>query len=680
MGKTISNGFIGLWQKGNLYAFFAIILFLFYVLNGNVGVMDWYKDSAYLHYIKTALTEFDTLPYFWWSKIDQISWIPPVKATSAFISIPETTLFSPLTPLLYILSEIVYLKFYVLVQCLVGLSGVIALRRRLQWNDIQFRTYLVVFLFSPIVFQHIAVGYFPWYNIFFFPWLIFFLAEKKVFTKIVGMSAVLALVLLQGGVYVFVWFVMLLFFYGIYKLIIERNYMTILQIIGAIVFVFLLAHVRIYAASLSFTDFSREWFETNGYNPFNFLFYALIPTVTIQPLDLLFWTNMFRLGIPQHDAGIFWGLVVIMVLVMVVQFKKVFKKDTESQDIINYKAIFFAAATIFIFSFFSVWVTITRTIQLMVDLPFFESIKNYGYRLGIPAYLGFSLVAANHVERIWIVLLRVTRRKPWLIFKRLVKILFNIFLIGLGSTYFSLMIFKKPILSQLYGVISKAYGNTGHFWLRNRMEGILENNLTFYFSRLDRLYTTLQNVILIIFVVFFVVFIITLIIEINKNSINKINERFPFAKLELALVLPLIFSTSMWVHLATRTPYNSRPKQNVTPPELVVISEQSNVSPAMEVTPQKLIITQIDNANVEGYLFPNIKAIEYKNLKITSRNGILLNSQNHLMVKPLDNKTIIIEFTTEKIKRAIWITILSWTGVIVFFLVRNFRPKKLRDN
>ena len=168
--------------------------------------------------------------------------------------------------------------------------------------------------------------------------------------------------------------------------------------------------------------------------------------------------------------------------------------------------------------------------------------------------------------------------------------------------------------------------------------------------------------------------------DINKSSIDKINKRFPFAKLELALVLPLIFSTSMWVHLATRTPYDSRPKQNVTPPELVVISEQSNVSPTMEVTPQKLIITQIDNAKVEGYLFPNIKAVEYKNLKITSRNGILLNSQNHLMVKPLDNKTIIIEFTTEKIKRAIWITILSWTGVIVFFLVRNFRPKKLRDN
>ena len=677
--NKIADNLIRNWQKGKLYVCFFIILFLFYAINGNVGVMDWYKDSAYLHYIKTALTEFDTLPYFWWSTIDEISWIPPVKATSVFISIPETTLFSPLTPLLYILSEIVYLKFYVLVQCLVGLSGVIALRRRLLWNDIQFRTYLVMFLFSPIIFQHIAVGYFPWYNIFFFPWLVFFLAEKKSFTKIIGMSVVLALVLLQGGVYVFVWFVMLLFLYGFYSMIIERNYMTILQIFGAIVLVFLLAHVRIYTASLAFADFSREWFETNGYNPFNFLFYALIPTVTIQPLDLLFWTNLIRLGIPQHDAGIFWGLVILMVMVMVFRFKEILKEDTKSHNIINYKAIYFSAVTIFIFSFFSIWVTVTRTIQLLVDLPFFESIKNYGYRLGIPAYLGFSLVAANHVERIWIVLLRVARRKPWLLFKRLAKILFNIYLIGLGSTYFGLMIFKKPILSQLHGVISKAYDNTGHFWLRNRMEGIFENNLTFYFNRLDRLYSTLQNVILVIFAVFVVVYIITLIIKVNKNSIDKINARFPFAKLELALVLPLIFSTFMWVHLATRTPYDSKPKQNVAPPELVVISEQSNVLPMMVATPQKLIITQIDNANVEGYLFPNIKAVEYKNLKITSRNGILFNSQNHLMVKPLDNQPIIIELTTEKIKRAIWITILSWVGVMIFFIARNFRPKKLRD-
>lgn len=678
--NKIADNLIRNWQKGNLYAFFAIILFLFYALNGNVGVMDWYKDSAYLHYIKTALTEFDTLPYFWWSKIDNISWIPPVKATSTFISIPETTLFSPLTPLLYILSEIVYLKFYVLVQCFVGLSGVIALRRRLQWNDIQFRTYLVLFLFSPIIFQHVAVGYFPWYNIFFFPWLIFFLAEKRSLIKIVGMSAVLALVLLQGGVYVFVWFVMLLLLYGFYKMIIERNYMTILQIVGAIALVFLLAHVRIYAASLTFADFSREWFETNGYNPFNFLFYALIPTVTVQPLDLLFWTNLIWIGIPQHDAGIFWGLVVIMVLVMIVRFKEIFKKGTKSQNTINYQAIFFAAATIFIFSFFSVWMTITGTVQLLVDLPFFESIKNYGYRLGIPAYLGFSLVAANYVEKIWVVLLRVARKKPWLIFKRLTKILFNISLIGLGSTYFSLIIFKKPIISQIHNVVSTAYNNTGHFWLRNKMEGITENDLNFYFSRFDGLYSTLQNVVFIIFVVFVVVYIITLVIKINRNRIDKINERFPFAKLELALVLPLIFSTSMWVHLGTRTPYEYHPKQDVAPPELVVISEQPNVQPMMEVTPQKLIITQVDKAIVEGYLFPNIKAVEYKNLKVTSRNGVLFDSQSRLMVKPIDDQQIIIEFRTEKIKRAMWITILSWAGVLIFFIVSGFRSKILQED
>ncbi|MEE9573133.1 MAG: hypothetical protein V3W20_08810, partial [Candidatus Neomarinimicrobiota bacterium] len=656
--NKITDNLIRNWQKGNLYAFFAIILFLFYALNGNVGVMDWFKDSAYLHYIKTALTEFDTLPYFWWNKIDEISWIPPVKATSVFISIPETTLFSPLTPLLYILSEIVYLKFYVLVQCLVGLSGVFALRKQLQWNDIQFRTYLVLFLFSPIVFQHIAVGYFPWYNIFFFPWLIYFLAETKSFTKVMGMSAVLALVLLQGGVYVFVWFVMLLFLYGFYNMAIERTYMTILQIIGATVLVFLLAHVRIYTASLAFADFSREWFETNGYNPLNFLFFALVPTITIQPLDLLFWTNLIRIGILPHDAGIFWGLVILMVIVMVFRFKEIFKEDTKSQNIINYKAIFFAAVTIFIFSFFSVWATIMRTIQLLVDLPFFESIKNYGYRLGIPAYLGFSLVTANHVERIWIVVLRIARRKPWLIFKKLAKMLFNISLIGLGSTYFGMIIFKYAILNQLHDVISKAYNNTGHFWLHKRMEGILENNLTFYFSRLEGLYVTVHNIILDIFVVFVIVYIITLIIKINKDSINKINAKFPFIKLELALVLPLMFSTFMWVQLATRTPYDSHPKQNVAPPEVVVISKQSNALPLMKATPQKLIITQINNANVGGYLFPNIKAVEYKNLKITSRNGYLYNSKNRLMVKPLDNQPIIIEFTTEKIKQAIWITIL----------------------
>jgi hypothetical protein len=294
--------------------------------------------------------------------------------------------------------------------------------------------------------------------------------------------------------------------------------------------------------------------------------------------------------------------------------------------------------------------------------------------------LAFSLVAANYVEKIWMVLSRVMRRKLWLIFKRLTRILFNISLIGLGSAYFSLVIFKKPILSPIHAVISKAYNNTGQFWLRAKMEGIAENNLNFYFSRFDRIYSILQNVILIIFIVFAVVYIITIVIKINRNRIDKINERFPFVKLELALVLPLIFSVFMWVHLATRTSYDSRPKQNVAPPEVVVISEQSNMRPMMEATPQKLIIKQVDNAKVAGYLFPNIKAVEYKNLKVTSRNGVLFDSQDRLMVKPLDGQPITIEFATANIKRALWITILSWIGVIVFFIVSGFQQKKLLDD
>jgi ATP-dependent Zn protease len=136
----------------------------------------------------------------------------------------------------------------------------------------------------------------------------------------------------------------------------------------------------------------------------------------------------------------------------------------------------------------------------------------------------------------------------------------------------------------------------------------------------------------------------------------------------------------MWVHLATRTSYDSRPKQNVAPPEVVVIPELHNVHPKMKTTPQKLIIEQVDNINVEGYLFPNIKAVEYKNLKVTSQNGILFDSQNRLMVKPLDNQPITVEFKTEKIKQALWITILSWIGVIIFFIVSSFQRTKLLDD
>ena len=668
MSKLVSNKLVWFWEKGYLYLLAALILFLYYALNDRIGVMDWFKDPAYLNYITSALNDFDTLPYFWWNKLECISWIPPVAATSSFISIPETTLFSPFTPLLYFLKEIVFLKLYLFIHGLIGIFGTIALRKRLEWNDIQFRTFSVLFLFSPIIFQHVAIGYLPWYNIFFFPWLIYFLTARRTIKRITGMSAILALILLQGGVYVFVWFFMLIGLYTLFQGILENKWIRFIELVVVVGLVSLLAYVRVYATSLVYSDFDRMWFEPAGYNPINFLIYALTPTLLIQPFDLLFWTNLVTLGIPAHDSGIFWGLSVFMVAILFIKYKNIFRQDSNTiRQRLNYKAVFFSASIIFVFSFFYNWHWLMRGISLLMTFPFFESIKNYGHRLAIPAYLGFSIVMANYANEIWHVLHKFTLAKFWIGIKKLSKAMLILSIGGLGLLYLLLKLFTKLIIGKLLVWMTEAYNNTGGFWLRKRMEGINENDLEFYLKQIENRFNIFQHWLFIVLMIFIIIFTFLYLLKRFKYLFSGITMRFPHVKFELLLALPLFFATSNWVSLATSVPFSDRPRQEVLPPQIIYANQNIEAEIETIVTPQSLTIIQTQNGRPNTYIFSEILANDGICLSVSTNNATLANDGNRLALEAVDDSIIKIIYETDKIKRALWITILSWAGVVVFF-------------
>lgn len=680
MSKTISNRFIRLWEKGLLYIILASIVYAVYSLSTNVGVMDWRKELTYFNYIKTSLVDYNMFPYLWWEKLNNIDWYPAISATAVFIAIPETPVFSPIIPLIMIMSVVGFIKLYMFLIFIIGVVGVVKLKKRLNWNDIQFRTYCTMYLFSPIIMQHLAIGFSPWINLFLFPWFIYFLAEKKVMKSAIGIAGTLALALLQGGIYIFIWFMMIFLLYSLISLITERNWEIALRIILVPLFALLLALVRIYSTANAYADFTRVWFETNGYNPFNFLFYALIPTVTIEPIDLLFWTDLFMIGIPQHDGGIFWGLIVIMVLVMVFRFKEIFKKDKKSQSRINYKAMFFTATIIFIFSFFSVWAAIMRTIQSLIYLPFFESIKNYGFRWAIPAYLGFTLVLANNIEKIWLVLSDWLKTKIWINIKTVAIILFKVAVLGLGVVWLVLLFLKNQILDQFKNVISIAFNGEAFAFIRNRMEGMDQKNLEFYFLKAENLYSVIQQWILITFIFLFMIVVFALIFKINRNKTAIIIEKYPFLKFEMLLAIPLLFSMSMWTKLAISVPYSDFPVQTVESPTVIVGGDSLYSVPKISVTPKEMIIKQEVKKQPYGYKFPKILARDSKYLLVKTKNAVLFSVQNELMIKPLDNEEIIVTFKTKTINRTLLITLISWLGSIIFFIVSNLRSKKLRDS
>jgi len=145
------------WAKGYIYVILLLALYspLFFLFN-RVGINDTMKEVQYFSYIKTSLVQFHSLPYFLWKVPDLFLGYPALQ-TRNFIANPETTLFSPLTPLLAFLRWPVFIKLFLLVHLLIGVAGSFFLKKRLRWNDTQFRIFFISFFFSALILKKFSI-------------------------------------------------------------------------------------------------------------------------------------------------------------------------------------------------------------------------------------------------------------------------------------------------------------------------------------------------------------------------------------------------------------------------------------------------------------------------------------------------------------------------------------------
>ena len=677
MSKAVSNRLIWFWEKGYLYIAIACLIHFVWFLSDNVGILDWIKEIAYFEYFKTAFNDYHTLPYFWWNILEEVAWRPPIPGTSALIANPETALFSPLTPLLYLLNAQVYIKLYIIIQFLVGVSGLFALKSKLSWDNSQFRTFVALFLFSPIIMQHIAVGYFTWYNFYLFPWLIYFVANRRAMVGIVGSAAVLGLIVLQGGIYIVQYIGLFYILYEVFHILFEKEWKRILRILIVPLLAVLLALVRIYITGYAYGDYVRPWVEIDAYNTSFFLFYALIPTVTIPPLNLFFHSDLLGWSLTPHDSGQFWGLSIIMLAVIVAKYKKiVHKASSQRQNRLNYNAVFIASSVLLIISFYQIWYLTMRVVSLL-DIPLFESIKNHGIRFIMGSYFGFALLLANYSKEIWEEFHQFVDTKFWKTTKKLLGKLFQIILIGMSFMVVFLKIFKKIIASKFGEFITGAYNNTGYYWLRKRMEGINENSLEFYYFRFDKAYLSIQHWIFIIFSVLLVTFLLIYFFKKKRKLFKTLIVRFPSLKFELLLAIPLIFSMAMWTNLASSVPYKSHEINPVMPPKIVIESDETVSPPILEVTPKKLNIYPVDDFIVNMYIFPQIPITDLKHFDIISKNAEMVDNNGRLALKPIDNKPIEMHFRTERIWTTLFITIIAWGMVLIFMMTQMIKKRKI---
>jgi len=223
---------------------------------------------------------------------------PAIKQSAFFAGNPETMLFSPFLPLLLIMPPAVFLKLLVLIHFLIGWAGIQAMGKTCGWNMRQARIFSALFMFSPIIMQHIAIGYLPWFNLFFFPWLLNFLLTKNFFKKWVGTSVVLALILLEGGLHVFVWLGFFIAFFSIFQTVFRKNGRSFLVMAVSGLTACLLALPRLFASFQAFGAFEQRFFS--GYSLDAFLKWGLIPPFFTPSSmdDIEFFIEEYIQGVP----------------------------------------------------------------------------------------------------------------------------------------------------------------------------------------------------------------------------------------------------------------------------------------------------------------------------------------------------------------------------------------------
>ena len=178
------------------------------------------------------------------------------------------------------------------------------------------------------------------------------------------------------------------------------------------------------------------------------------------------------------------------------------------------------------------------------------------------------------------------------------------------------------------------------------------------------------------FVVSLSFFIIAYLLNNNKKRLTTLIQRFPNLKYELLLAIPLAFSTAMLTNLLTSVPFDEYPIRKIIPPEVIMVPSSDDYSFDIEVAPNKLLIKPEIGSQVKEYFFPQLPANDYKLFEITTKNAILLDKNEQLRLKALDNKPIKMQFRTEVVWKALIITIISWCLVLGFILTHLVMNKR----
>ncbi len=679
------NNLQSLWRKGYLYIGLAALLMLVFLLDARVGIYDWAKEIAYFDYIRISLVRFHTLPLFWWNPQAFIDY-PAIGQSAFFIANPETFVFSPFILLLFLFDTILFMKILVLLFFAIGVVGLFALRRQLQWRDDQFRIFIALFLFSPIIIQHVSIGYFPWLNIYLFPWLLFFLLNEKTSSQVVGIAGVLALTLLQGGTHVFWWFSLFIGLFYLFRFIYKPGFKLFLQVVLVVCLVVLLAGIRISTSAQTFADFQQTFFS--GYNIKGFFTWAFIPPIFTPANmdDIEPFIEGYIHGVPYWDGAVFWGFALILSIIFMVLFviRKIKMKDEKKDDdrIVVFVAL--SAILMTILSFENIYQNLITAISGLIKIPALEAIEKYPFRLAIPGYFGMAFAVAHFFEPIHLTLANWIKRLATFFAKFIhpnrsneIRKQYKWLLVIVAILAFLLLfiiILRAPINNWMSLAISEAYQGTGSSWLSSLMSHKEIISLYVYLQKFVDLYQMILNSVIILWLLMCVIYIC---LRFQLHILRVINQMIAWAGQNLAyisevlIVLPLLLASCMWLRVALATPTTSFMRIEMLPPQIQVTPASGQV--ILQAAPDRLVIQP-----------QGVKTIEFSQIKSSDSRflHILGSNPNMWRLGPPDSNLVLFLNSDEKINiivdeeqylPSLLITIIAWLGMLAYWIWQRWK-------
>jgi hypothetical protein len=682
--------------RKHVYSLVTLIAILIFLIYPNIGMYDWNKEIQYSDFIKQSILNEKEYPMFMWNS-GILSKYPAVKQSALFAGNPETMLFSPFLPLLLILPPVVFSKLLVLIHFLIGWAGICVLSKTCRWTVRQTRIFSALFMLSPIIIQHLAIGYLPWFNLFFFPWLLNYFLQENSFKKWMGTSIVLALILLQGGLHIFVWLVFFIAFFSILETIFQKKIKCLLLAIASGLTASILALPRLATSFQAFGGFEQNFFS--GYSLGAFLKWGLVPPFFTPASmdDIEFFIEEYIKGVPYWDGSQFWGFLLVCVLALPFAIGSSHKKETSIKTRYREASVLALAVSsemILILSFDGLYASGISFLSNLIQFPALKGMEKYPFRFSILAYYGFAFVCVwywDHIQTISTIVINFIW--SWMIIfwkafmrfasylqkrKKIVAWIASFFLF-ISIAFIAL---KSIFINWLNSQIALAYAGGGADLLSDLMSGSATIPLIQYINKASTLIGYIQKILFWTTGIVLCVGLIAIIKPIptrenTKTSLRKII--FPFWVMETLVVVPLMLSFGMWWRVSLATPMKTVPAFEMGAP----ISSFTNVEtgmavPEMQFSPNTLQLVVTQDMIGETLVFENIPQNDLRFLRIEKGSAKLNEKMGKTAITFESDGKVLLKVNSDSIVFSMLIGMIGW--ILSIFQIVKFRRKKRINN